>query len=202
MKKVFVVFLLSCLSVVSRGAGLWEDKVKCVVELAGVKIVIDPSSSKSPLELVQLIPLVQEESSPGVSRAEGLFDFGDGIQILFELEFKKGGSGWSSGGDRLLVRSWFIQKGNDGEEVKVYDFNEKTSDETDNFFRLGLVRDQYRYLLSVNYMVNNQVVQLLLNNGLKEEEMAELVRNKLLDIKTPYSAHLSCELWRPGLRPK
>ena len=156
MIRVFIVFLLICFFVVSRGAGLWEDRVRCYVELVRVEIVIAPSLSTLPLELSgRLFPLVQDESSSKLSRAEGFFDF-----------------------------------------------EEKTSDEVNNYYRLGLVRDQYKSLLSANHMVNNQVLQLLLNNGLKEVEMIELVHKGLLDIKTPYSAHLFCELWRPGLRPE
>ncbi len=203
MIRVFVILLLSCLSVVSRGAGLWENEVKCVVELATVKTVIEPSSFNSPFEFVQWISLVRDESSSKkISRGKGFFDLGDGFQIRFKLKFEEGASDWLRGADRLLVKAWFIKKGNDGEEIKVYDFNERTSDETDNFYRLGLARDQDRYLLTFNYMVNNQVVQLLLNNDLEEGAMIELVREKLLDVKTPYSADLSCELWRPGLRQK
>ena len=196
MIKKIIIGLLTFSSLVARGEGVWEDKVKCIAELVRVNAML----IERPLELsVRLFPLTKKEMPLGYLKGEGVFDFGDGIHVRFEVELQEGQSNWSAKGDVLSARSWLFKK-EDG-AINLYGFDERTSDEANNYYKLGLVKKQSSRIFVLTYMVNHDISELLLTMGKGEKGLVDLVKQKLVEVRSPYVAHIFCELWRPGLRP-
>ena len=187
------------------GETSWEENLYCMAELVRVESMV----SNRPTEITRdrEIPLAQEGTSKQPPVGKSVFYFDGGVQLHVEVTFHKNGSIWSRYGDRLRTSAKFLQisKGSsEGEAstVEFYDFDERTSDEVSNHYRLRLAKEQFPRLFVINFLVNNKIAEWLFLHDKTEADLSHLVQEGLIDSRTPYAANLFCSLWRPGARPR
>lgn len=198
--KIIVIFcFVSFVSIFAMGAGEWENQVDCIGELVRINNMVSvlPTSKKR-----EFFPLTQSRTSPKALEAKGSFKFDSGIEIRFDVTLDKKGSNWTAKNDRLITRSWLVKVNEDEKGINLYGFDERTSDIANNHFQLRTNQEQTKIIFSVNYMVNHEVYQALLENNQTEADLYDLViQSPTIGFKTVYAANLLCRLWRPGLRP-